>query len=217
MPQGTEVAFVTSIQKDLNARFPTPQAAEKAGYFRFGNEDEDGAISYANLKWQSGNPQEPSQLWYDVHGNLLGADFSVLQSGSPEPPAIWGVNYPALGVVPRAHPLHSRRTQRNRDLRRHERARSSPLPAATSTIRRRRRSSRWASPRDAATVKRVFLFPSIWDLIVWVKPNPNGAFAERIRSSSPAPTPTKATCRLAEPPARLAPSRSFRAVFWALA
>ncbi|MBV8116720.1 MAG: hypothetical protein JOZ01_02010, partial [Candidatus Eremiobacteraeota bacterium] len=92
-PTGAEVAFVTSIQKDLSARFPTPQAAEQAGYFRYTNEDEDGAISYANLHWQSANPQQPSQLWYDVHGNLLGADFSVLQSNSPAPPNLWGVNY----------------------------------------------------------------------------------------------------------------------------
>jgi hypothetical protein len=28
-------------------------------------------------------------------------------------------------------------------------------------------------------VKRVFLFPSLWDLIVWVKPNPLGAFADK--------------------------------------
>jgi hypothetical protein len=32
---------------------------------------------------------------------------------------------------------------------------------------------------NVAAVKRVFLFPSIWDLIVWVKPNPNGAFADK--------------------------------------
>jgi hypothetical protein len=25
----------------------------------------------------------------------------------------------------------------------------------------------------------IFLFPTIWDLIVWVKPNPAGAFADK--------------------------------------
>lgn len=33
--------------------------------------------------------------------------------------------------------------------------------------------------KDAADVVTLFEFPSIWDLIVWVKPNPNGAFAEK--------------------------------------
>jgi hypothetical protein len=28
-------------------------------------------------------------------------------------------------------------------------------------------------------VVTVFDMPRIWDLIVWVKPNPNGAFAEK--------------------------------------
>ena len=32
-------AFVTGIQKDLMARFPTPADAVKAGYFRYSNED----------------------------------------------------------------------------------------------------------------------------------------------------------------------------------
>ena len=33
--------------------------------------------------------------------------------------------------------------------------------------------------KNVGDVKHVFLFPSIWDLIVWVKPNPNGAFADK--------------------------------------
>ena len=106
VPQGTEVAFVQQIQKDLTARFPTPADAVNAGYFRYGNEDEDGAISYANLQWQSGDPQHPSQLWYDVKGNLLGADFSVLQSLTAAAEGL-GRQLSPLGLVPRAHPLRS--------------------------------------------------------------------------------------------------------------
>ncbi len=178
MPQGGEVAFVASIQKDLNARFPTPQAAEKAGYFRYTNEDEDGAISYANLHWQSGNPQEPSQLWYDVHGNLLGADFSVLQSTSPAPPSIWGVNY-RRWVSFREH-IHYILAGPN----------GTELYGATSVKKFAAAGGNVDDPqpqtivkmgkaKSVADVKRVFLFPSIWDLIVWVKENPNGAFADK--------------------------------------
>lgn len=178
MPQGGEVAFVASIQKDLNARFPTPQAAEKAGYFRYTNEDEDGAISYANLHWQSGNPQEPSQLWYDVHGNLLGADFSVLQSTSPAPPSIWGVNY-RRWISFREH-IHYILAGPN----------GTELYGATSVKKFAAAGGNVDDPqpqtivkmgkaKSVADVKRVFLFPSLWDLIVWIKPNPNGAFADK--------------------------------------
>ena len=32
---------------------------------------------------------------------------------------------------------------------------------------------------DVSQIVTIFDMPSIWDLIVWVKPNPNGAFAEK--------------------------------------
>jgi hypothetical protein len=178
VPQGTEVAFVAMIQKDLMARFSTPAAAEKAGYFRYGNEDEDGAISYANLQWQSGNPKEPSQLWYDVHGNLLGADFSALQSSSPEPPSVWGVSYRRWTSF-REH-VHYILVGPN----------GTEVYGATSVKKFAAAGGDVDNPtaetvvklgkaKNVADVKRVFLFPSIWDLIVWIKPNPSGAFADK--------------------------------------
>jgi hypothetical protein len=176
--QGTEVAFVRGIQKDLMARFPTARDAVKAGYFRYGNEDEDGAISYVDLQWQSADPQHPSQLWYDVHGNLLGADFSVLQSGSPKPPKLWGVNWHRW-VSFREH-IHWVLAGPN----------GTETYGATSAKKFLAAGGNVDNPqpetlvkmgvvKNVADVKHVFLFPSIWDLIVWVKPNPNGAFAEK--------------------------------------
>jgi hypothetical protein len=176
--QGTEVAFVQSIQKDLMARFPTPDAAVNAGYFRYTNEDEDGAISYANLHWQSGNPTQPSQLWYDVKGNLLGADFSVLQSSSPEPPKVWGVDFRRWHSF-REH-IHyvlagANGTEKYGGVKAEKFATAGgnvddPQPATLVKM---------GIAKNVAEVKRVFLFPSIWDLIVWVKTNPNGAFADK--------------------------------------
>lgn len=178
VPQGSEVAFVTSIQKDLMARYPTAADAEKAGYFRFGNEDSSGAISYANLQWQSSDPQHPSQLWYDVKGNLLGADFSVLQSSSPEPPKMWGVNY-SRWVSFREH-VHwilvgpnGTETYGATSAKKFTAAGGNvDDPQAITVVK-------MGKAKNVAEVKRVFLFPSIWDLIVWVKQNPNGAFAEK--------------------------------------
>ncbi len=178
IPQGTEAAFVKSIQKDLMARFPTPADAVKAGYFRFGNEDEDGAISYANLQWQSGNPQSPSQLWYDVHGNLLGADFSVLQSASPAPPTLWGVNY-RRWVSFREH-IHyvlagpnGTETYGATSVKKFAAAGGNVDDPKADTL------VKMGTVKSTADVQRIFLFPSLWDLIVWIKPNPNGAFADK--------------------------------------
>lgn len=177
-PQGTEVAFVSSIQKDLNARFSTPQAAEQAGYFRYGNEDSTGAISYANLKWDSKTPQEPSQLWYDVHGNLLGADFSVLQSESPAPPKRWGVDY-RRWVSFREH-VHYILAGPNGTLT-YGAMGAKKFAAAGGNVDDPQAATivKMGLAKNVAEVKRVFLFPSLWDLIVWVKTNPNGAFAEK--------------------------------------
>ena len=37
-------------------------------------------------------------------------------------------------------------------------------------------------------VTTIFEFPTIWDLIVWVKPNPSGAFAEKNPNVHPSKT-----------------------------
>ncbi|HET9030778.1 MAG TPA: hypothetical protein VFN49_11450 [Candidatus Aquilonibacter sp.] len=177
-PQGAEVAFVAQISKDLNARFATPADAEKAGYFRFTNEDNTGSISYANLQWQSADPQHPSQLWYSVNGKLLGADYSVLLSNSPAAPNLWGVNPKRWEKFGHSH-IHYILSD----------ASGKETYGATSTKKFVAAGGSEADPqaqaivkmgvaKSPAAVKKVFVFPALWDLQVWVTPNPNGAFAE---------------------------------------
>src|ERR1700729_1674430 len=77
-----EQQFVSSVTSDLQSRFATTSQAAAAGYFQYTTEDQTGAISWVNTKnWQS-DQTHPSQLWYDVSGRLIGADFSVLKGGS---------------------------------------------------------------------------------------------------------------------------------------
>ncbi|MBV9150064.1 MAG: hypothetical protein JO024_09365 [Candidatus Eremiobacteraeota bacterium] len=178
-PVGAEVQFVRSIQADLMHRFPTAADAEKSGYVRFTYEDSTGSISYANRQWQSADPQHPSQLWYDVKGNLLGADFSVLQANSPKPPHLWGVN-PARWVTFRAHVHYIATDPQTKQpvysairMSRFTAAGGDPANPTAETL------VKTGAVKDASSVQTVFTFPAIWDLIVWVKPNPNGAFAEK--------------------------------------
>ncbi len=177
-PQGTEVAFVRAIQQDLTERFPTPAAAEKAGYFRYTNEDEDGAISYANLHWESATPKDPSQLWYDVHGNLLGADFSVLQAKSPAPPKMWGVDA-RRWVSFREHVHYVLVGPNGKDVYGATGAEKFANAGGNVEDPKPETLVKMGIVKDGSLVKRVFLFPSVWDLIVWVKTNPNGAFADK--------------------------------------
>jgi hypothetical protein len=174
----SERAFVTSIQKDLMRRFPTAADAEKAGYFRYTNEDDTGAISYANLQWQSADPKHPSQLWYDKTGRLLGADFSILTVGNNRP-AIFGVN-PGRWYLFDDH-IHyvtkdatgKREYDKYNMADKFKAAGGNPQkPTAADLVR-------MGKVKSASNVVKVFDAPKIWDLIVWVKPNPNGAFADK--------------------------------------
>lgn len=175
-PQGAEIAFVSSIQKDLMARFPNAAAAEKAGYFRYTNEDNTGSISYANLQWTS-DATHPSQLWYDVNGNLLGADFS--EPNTATPPTLWGILPARWDHFGHAH-VHVVYTDKGATVYGHATsfkkfmaAGGDPMDPTGNTF------VKLGMVKDASQVTHAFVFPAMWDLIVWVKPNPNGAFAEK--------------------------------------
>jgi len=174
-----ETSFVHSIQADLMKRFPTASDAEKAGYVRYTNEDETGAISYANQHWQSVDIRHPSQLWYDVHGKLLGADFSVLKTGNARPQR-WGIN-PGRWYEFDGHVHYVARDPRTGKLTYDKYVMDPAFVAAGGNARRPSARTlvklhKVARTNDVATI---FDFPSLYDLIVWVKPNPNGGFAEK--------------------------------------
>jgi hypothetical protein len=173
----SEKAFVSSIQADLNARFATESQAERAGYFRYTNADETGAISYANLQWTSKDIQHPSQLWYDKHGNLLGADFSEPVT-SPTRPQVFGVN-PGRWYLFDDHihwigmnPATGASTYDNYVM-------AGPFVKAGGSLKTPSAATleKMGKVKNARSVKTVFDFPKVWDLIVWTKPNPLGAFA----------------------------------------
>jgi hypothetical protein len=177
----SEKTFVVSIQADLGKRFPTAADAVNAGYVRYTDEDESGAISYANLKWDSTDSRHPSQLWYDKHGNLLGADFSVPYTKGASRPKLWGIN-PGRWVEFDGHIHYVTKNPKTGKLTYEQYV--YPIKDWTSAGG----SITNPSPQTLVAMHRVkstsdvvtlFYFPSIWDLIVWVKPNPNGAFADK--------------------------------------
>jgi len=181
----SEQQFVKSIQADLMKRFPTAKDAEKAGYFRYTNPDDTGSISYANLHWDSADPQHPSQLWYDKYGKLMGADFSVLKTSSARPhwfginPGRWyqfddHVHY----VLPDPKSGKSQYDLYIMAPKYRASGGNPQSPTAKELVSMHKAPS-------ASSVQHVFDMPTIWDLIVWVRPNPLGAFSYK----NPAVTP----------------------------
>ncbi len=177
-PSSSETAFVNSIQADLMQRFPTAQDAEKAGYVRYTNADETGAISYANFQWQSPDIRHPSQLWYDKAGNLLGADFSAYKTNDVRP-SLFGVNPGRLYEFDD----HVHYVLKGADGKltfdkwvmapKYRAAGGDPAHPSVMQLVAMGRAA------NVSQIATVFDMPSIWDLIVWVKPNPSGAFAEK--------------------------------------
>jgi hypothetical protein len=181
-PVGAEVAFVQQVQKDLTSRFATPADAQKAGYFRYTNEDETGAISYANLQWDSADPQHPSQLWYDVNGRLLGADYSVpfTASNKTTPPSLWGVNPQRWFTFKRPH-VHYILRAADSTMKYGLAVSGAAFTAAGGDLNNPQPATivKMGKASNASQIAKVFTFPAMWDLELWVLPNPSGAFAEK--------------------------------------
>ncbi len=187
-----ERTFLTTIMRELPKRYPNPAAAAKAGYARYGNEDNTGAISYVNdgRYWNVTDPLHPSQLWYDVRGRLIGADYSVLQSNV------------RAGAKPTTLGIDSKRFGKNGAHIHY--VTCAPGGACvygkSVTVKRYAKfnGGEWRHPtaaglvkagavKDAASVHNVFLYQAIWDVSVWVVPNPLGQFAEKNPAVKPSP------------------------------
>jgi hypothetical protein len=170
---------------DLTKRFPTTAAAEKAGFKRYTNEDDTGAISYANQQWSSADPKHPSQLWYDAKGRLIGADFSVLQSSSAGAPSLWGVESSRWQQIP--DHVHFALKSADGTLSYGHAIRATKYAAAGGDPAHPTAEGlvKAGAAKSAGDVALVFDFPAIWDMTVWLLPNPSGAFADKNPNVTP--------------------------------
>jgi hypothetical protein len=172
----SETKFVASVRADLLARFPHVSDALKAGYVRYTGVDDTGAISYANQQWTS-DPTHPSQLWYDKDGNLMGADFSVPRPNGEPRPQLWGIDpgrwYEFNGHVhyvvkdPQTGAYLYDQWIWNNDF--VNAGGSLSKPSADTVVK-------IGKVPSANYITTIFEFPTIWDLIVWVKPHSEGPF-----------------------------------------
>jgi hypothetical protein len=183
-PSPAEAAFLAKIMHDLPMRYPTTQSATRAGYVRFTNEDSTGAISYVNIKaWNTTDPDVPAQLWYDVHGRLIGADFSVRRdpaaSPPPGPPSLFGID-PKRFYTVGAH-IHYVTCDKTNGKCVYGKAIGAKKYATVGDVEHPTAEGlvKAGVVTDPSTVSAVFLYPAIYDVSIWVVPNPLGQFAEK--------------------------------------
>jgi len=198
VPTAAEQPFIVKLQAEIPRRFPTVAAAVKAGYFQYTPEDNTGAISYVNLKvWNSIDVDAPNQLWYDVNGRLLGVDYTVLQEQSPNAPtSLFGYAIDPSRWIHRGAHMHWGFTAADGSLK------LGAMPVAKFTAAGGAPNTSVGDiPANKAAlvaaglpgltspdqVKFVFLHPAMWDLVVWVLPNPDGAFADANPNVKPTP------------------------------
>ena len=189
-PNAAEALFIKRVMTNLPKRYPSPQAATAAGWIRYTREDRTGAISYVNTKyWDTTDPDLPAQLWYDVNGRLIGADFSIPQAeSSTGPPNRFGIDPTRWFKIP-AH-VHYVQQNANGTLSYGKAIRTDRYAAANNGDSSHPTAAGLVAAKavtDAASVPFVFLYPAIYDVTVWVVPNPLGQFADANPAVTPSP------------------------------
>ncbi len=188
-PTAAEQPFVTRISADLTARFPTPEAARKVGYLRYTNEDNTGAISYANRMWDSVDAEHPSQLWFDAKDRLIGADYSVPMTGTT-PPDRFGLLPSRWQKFP-AHVHYGLAGPGGTEIYGGAGGKTMAKGGATVAAPTKNALVKAGVAKKRSDVRFVFTFPAIWDAAIWVVPNPDGAFAEKNPDVKPVNPPKK--------------------------
>lgn len=188
-----EQTFYTTASAAVTKLYPNPAAAEKAGYFRFNNEDKSGAISWENPKYfDSPDAGHPQQLWYDVNGRLLGGDWSQTVAASPSGPTLFGLSASRFHKIPLHIHYGAKRADGTIDYGLFVRASDftaaglDPLhPTAADLVKLGKVAS-------ADKVAFVFALLNNYDAQMWVIPNAAGQFADLNPAIAPSPNQGKA-------------------------
>jgi hypothetical protein len=187
-----ELAFYTKASGALRTLYPQPALAEKAGWFRYNNEDDSGAISYINPKYfETPDALHPQQLWYDVKGRLLGGDFSQLVVKHPNGPTLFGISPERFGNTPLhihwalIHPGGTIEYGLYVAVADFTKAKLDPLhPTAAMLVK-------MGKVKRTSDVKFVFANLNNWDATMWLIPNPAGQFEDKNPNIKPSPNQGK--------------------------
>lgn len=168
-----EKAYIEHVAKVLLARYPSPAAAEKAGYRKTTGFDSSGTAIYFDFTFSRISRLHPNFLWYDRQGHLVGLDYEFPQTHGSRPPAGYPVGRQRWTTI---HPhVHVAYRQGHGPIQLGAgpaRANLRTPPITASALR-----ADGLLPEGASLVW-AYYHPRCWDLGFWLIPDSKGAFAD---------------------------------------
>jgi hypothetical protein len=172
----SEKAFVTSASSSLGQRYPTAATAKSGGYSPLeGAMDSDKTYNWTDFTFTDVTPDHPNFLWYDRNGNLVGVDWELPKSQYPAAPHLAAYPVQAARWVTIPEHVHFAYTSGGKTS--YGVAKASAALRQSHITLQQLRASGAKLPADATLVWAMY-HPAVWDLAMWVVPNPNGPFAE---------------------------------------
>lgn len=174
---GDEKAFVATASSQLQGRYPNTATAKSGGYsLLYDTIDSDNTYNWTNFDFTHVAPGRPNFLWYDRQGHLAGADWELPKSEYPAVPHL--AAYPVQStrwVLIREH-VHFAYTLTGKSY--YGVAKAAPGLRQDHITADQLRASGAKLP-IGATLLWAMYHPAVWDLAMWLVPNPSGAFAEK--------------------------------------
>jgi hypothetical protein len=120
-------------------------------------------------------PDHPNFMWYDRHGHLAGVDYELPKSRYPAPPHL--AAFPVLSsrwTLIREHVHYAYSVD---GVTKYGVSHATPEMCTEKIALDVLRAHGAKIPSNAKMVWAMY-HPAVWDLAMWVVPNPRGAFAD---------------------------------------
>jgi hypothetical protein len=171
-----EKAFVQTTSTQLGQLYPDTAAAKTAGYALLeGAIDSDNTYNWTNFAFKGVDPGHPNFLWFDRNGHLAGVDWELPKSAYASAPS--GDAYPVQVSRWTSIPEHVHFAYTVNGTTHYGAAKATAALRQGTITAQQLRASGAKLPANATLVWAMY-HPAVWDLAMWVVPNPNGAFAE---------------------------------------
>ncbi len=171
-----EKTFVADASQRLQSEYPNTAAAKSKGFvLLYDSMDTDNTYNWTNMNFSDVTPDRPNFIWYDRRGHIAGVDYELLKSRYPSPPHL--AAFPVLASRWTPIDEHVHYAYSVNGVTKYGGAHAAPEMRSGKITLEMLRAHGAKIPSNAKIVWAMY-HPAVWDLAMWVVPNPRGAFAD---------------------------------------